>query len=693
MKIYEPAMLRNIGIIGHGSTGKTSLAEAMLFNSGAINRLGRVEDGNTVMDYEPEEIKKTSSVVAGFANISWKKSLINIIDTPGDANFIADAQNALHAVDCALITICAASGVEVQTEKLWDLAAENKLPKIIFINKMDRERANFYSVLTEIKDTFKVSLLPLQIPIGQEDTFSGVVDLIANKAYTFDEKGKANVTDIPDDLKDKVEEYKTMAVEAIAENDEELMDLYLEGEELPMDKVNAVLKKGLASGEIIPVLCGSATKNIGVSTLLDFILEATPSPIDREPFLGFKPGTEDQISRQPSSSELFSAMVFKTIIDPFAGKLTIFRVISGEVLSDSPVINSSKDSKERFGSILKLNGKKTETIAKAVTGDIVAVAKLKDTDTGDTFCDDKGEPIIYKLISFPKPNLSFAIQAKTKGDEDKIVQGLARLAEEDPTIRVTRNFETHEILLSGVGTGHLQVTVDKLLRKYNVDVLLQTPKVPYKETIKGKATVRYRHKKQSGGRGQFGECEITMSPNESGAGYEFIDKIFGGSIPRQFIPAVDKGIIDSKDSGILAGYPVVDFKIELIDGKHHPVDSSENAFKMAGSKAFKLAMADAKPTLLEPISKLEIIVPEENTGDIMGDLSSRRGAVSGYESKGKNTIIRATVPMSEILRYEPELRSMTSGKGTFSAEFMKYEEVPRELQTKIIEDNKKEKEE
>jgi len=693
MKTYEPAMLRNIGIIGHGSTGKTSLSEAILFTSGVTNRLGRVEDGNTIMDYEPEEIKKTASINAGFGYAPWKKTLINFIDTPGDANFIADARNVIKVVDCALLSICAASGVEVQTEKLWELCREQNLPKIIFINKMDRERANFDNVLNEIKETFKVSLLPLQIPIGQENSFSGIVDLIADKAYNYDENGKAKVMDIPSDIEDRVEEYKTMAIEAIAENDEELMDKYLEGEELPMDKVFTVLRGGLASGDVIPVLCGSATKNMGISNLLDFVSETVASPENHEDFQGFKIDSEEELVRKSSTSDSFSALIFKTIIDPFAGKLSVFRVLSGSISSDSQVINTTKDSKERFGSILKITGKKAETIEKAVTGDIVAVAKLKDTETGDTLCDDKGIPIVYKMINFPQPNLSFAIQAKAKGDEDKIVQGLMRLAEEDPTIKVTRNRETHEILLSGVGTGHLEVTVAKLRRKYNVDVLLQAPKVPYKETIKGKAQIRYRHKKQSGGRGQFGECEIIMSPNEAGDGYEFIDKIFGGSIPRQFIPAVDKGITDAKNAGILAGYPVVDFKIELIDGKHHPVDSSENAFKMAGSKAFKLAMADAKPTLLEPINKLEIIVPEENTGDIMGDLSSRRGAVSGFDSKGKNTIVHATVPMAEILRYEPELRSMTSGKGTFNAEFSHYEEVPHELQIKIINANKKEQEE
>jgi len=432
---------------------------------------------------------------------------------------------------------------------------------------------------------------------------------------------------------------------------------------------------------------------MGVALLLDFISETAPNPLNRGEVKGHKPDSEEEEIRNSVMDEKFSAVVFKTIVDPYAGKLTVFRVMSGSIDQDSQVLNSSKDSKERFGQILKLNGKKTDTIEKAVTGDIVAVAKLKDTVTSQTLCDEKLDPIVYDLITFPKPNLSFAISAKAKGEEDKVVQGLMKIGEEDPSLKVTRDAQTNEILLSGMGTGHLEISVEKLRRKFGVEVLLKTPKVPYMETIKGQAQVRYRHKKQSGGRGQFGECEIILSPNETGAGYEFIDKIFGGSIPRQFIPAVDKGITETLHAGVLAGYPVVDFKVELVDGKFHPVDSSENAFKMAGSKAFKNAMEQAKPTLLEPIVKMEIIVPEENTGDIMGDLSSRRGAVSGYETKGKNTIIKALVPMSEILRYEPDLRSMTSGKGNFAADFDHYEEVPHELQVKIIVAAKKEAEE
>ena len=692
MKVYEPSKLRNIGLFGHGSSGKTSLAEAILFSAGATTRLGRVEDGNTIMDFEPEETKKTSSISASFGYADWKKHLINIVDTPGDSNFIADARNALQTVDVAVMTVCAASGVEVQTEKFWDLFQETGLPVIFFINKLDRERADFYKALDEIRETFKISLLPFQIPVGIEHGFKGIVDLIAEKAYSFDDKGKPVAMDIPADMADTVEEYRTMAMEAIAENDEELMDAYLEGGELPMDKVYKVIKNGLASGAIIPVFCGSATKNAGIPPLLDFIVESASSPIEHAEFVGKKPESDEEIKVAPLPDDAFSGIVFKTIIDPFAGKLNVYRVISGTLEPDTNVLNATTGNKERIGQILKLFGKKQESIEKAVTGDIVAASKLKDTNTGNTLCSEK-RPVAFDMIHFPNPSLSFAIEPKAKGDEEKIVSGLTKLADEDPTVVISRDEQTNEIILSGMGTGHLEVTCEKLRRKFGVEVLLKTPKVPYKETIKTRIEQRYRHKKQTGGRGQFGECTIVIMPGEKNSGYEFEDKIFGGAIPKQYIPAVDKGVQERSGRGVLAGYPVVDFKVELIDGKFHPVDSSEHAFKMAGSMAFKEGAAQAKPTLLEPIMKMEIIVPEENTGDIMGDISSRRGAVQGFEAKGKNTIVRATVPMAEILRYEPDLRSMTSGKGTFTSEFMSYEEVPHELQQKIIEAAKKDEEE
>lgn len=694
MKVVETDKLRNVGLFGHGGSGKTSLAEALLYNAKSITRFGKVEDGNTVMDSEPEEIRKTSSINTGIGWAEWKKARLNILDTPGDANFTADSRNALVAVDSAVITICAASGVEVQTVKFWELADKYNLPKIVFVNKMDRERADYFNVLKEVSELFKVTLTPMQIPIGKEDSFQGIVDLLSNQAYTWqrDGSGKMQEVDIPEDLRSQADDYRIKAIEAIAENDEELMLSYLEGEELSPETIANGLRNGLKDGSIIPVFCGSANKNMAVQPLLDFIAEMAPSPLDRQPAIGFAPGTKDQIERKSDPQEPFSGVVFKTIIDRHAGKLNVFRVLSGSIQADSVVYNPNRETKERWGQVLKLQGKEKEAIDKAVLGDIVAVAKLKETLTGDTICNDK-EKIQYDLVKIPPPSLSFAIQPKSKGDEDKIQAGLYKLCEEDPTVRIRRDEQTKEFILEGVGQGHLEVTVEKLKRKFGVEVTFSTPKVPYKETIKQEARARYRHKKQTGGRGQFGECELIVKPLERGSGYHFVNKIVGGVIPRQYIPAVDKGVQERLARGVVAGYPVVDVEVSCVDGKHHPVDSSEMAFKMAGSMCTKLSVAEAKPILLEPIVNMEIIVPEANTGDIMGDLSSRRGRPGGMSSKGKNTIIKALVPLGEVLKYEPDLRSMTSGQGTFTIEFSHYEEVPGDMAQKIIEASKKAEEE
>ncbi|HPQ67751.1 MAG TPA: elongation factor G [bacterium] len=694
MKVIESGKLRNVGIFGHGGCGKTSLAEAMLFDAKTVTRLGKVEDGNTVMDFEPEEISKTASISTGLANAEWKKVRFNILDTPGDANFAADSRNVINAVDIALLTVCAASGVEVQTERFWELATAHSLPKIVFINKMDRERANYFGVLKEISEIFKVTLTPLQIPYGQEDSFQGVIDVLKGKAYTFPRDGSGAMTeaDIPADLKEQYEEYRTKAIEAIAENNEELMMAYLEGEELSDSDIAEGLKAGMKDGSLVPVLCGAANKNMGVQPLMNLIADAGPSPLDRQPFVGTTPGSEDAVERASAEDAPFSAIVFKTIIDRHTGKLNIFRVLSGSIGADSVAFNSQRETKERWGQVYKLAGKEKDSIDMAVTGDIVAVAKLKETLTGDTLCDEKAK-VVYDMVKIPQPSLSFAIQPKSKGDEDKIQSGLQRLCEEDPTVQIRRDEQTHEFILEGVGQGHLEVTVDKLKRKFGVEVTMTTPKVPYKETIKAPAKARYRHKKQTGGRGQFGECELTIAPRERGTGYEFVDKIVGGVIPRQYIPAVDKGCQERLARGVVAGYPLVDIEVAVVDGKFHPVDSSEMAFKMAGSMCLKAAVEQAKPVLLEPIVNMEIIVPEASTGDIMGDMSSRRGRPGGMSSKGKNTIIKAQVPLSEVLKYEPDLRSMTSGQGAFSMEFSHYEEVPGELAQKIIDASKKEEEE
>jgi elongation factor G len=690
MKVIESGKIRNVGLFGHGGSGKTSLAEAMLFNAKATTRLGRVEDGNTVSDWEPEETAKTSSISTGVLWCDWQKSRLNILDTPGDANFAAESRNVMTVVDAAVITVCAASGVEVQTTRFWELAAELGAPRIVFINKMDRERADFYAALKDVQETFRVTLTPLLIPIGKEESFHGVVDLLAGKAYLWERDGSGvmKTADIPAEVKGQADEYRTKAIEAIAENDEELMMAYLDGQELSMDALANALRQGIKTGGIVPVLCGGASKNMGVQPLMDLLADAAPSPLDRKPFAGVKPGTTEAIERVSSESDLFAAVVFKTIVDRHAGKLSVFRVVSGAIGADSQAANPNRGGKERWGQIFKLQGKDRETIEQAVCGDIVAVAKLKDTATGDTLCDEKA-PIQFQIIHFPEPSISFAIQAKAKGDEEKIQSGLQRLAEEDPTIRLRQDRQTQEYILEGVGQGHLEITVEKLRRKYGVEVNLATPKVPYKETIRVESTARYRHKKQSGGRGQFGECQLTIKPRPRGEGYLFVDDIVGGVIPRQFIPAVDKGVQERIARGVIAGYQLVDVEVAVNDGKYHPVDSSEMAFKIAGSMCFKNAVESAKPVLLEPVMNMEVVVPEQYVGDVMGNLSSRRGRPMGMLTKGRNTIIKAQAPLAEVLRYEPDLRSITSGQGNFSMEFSHYEEVPGELAQKIIDAAKK----
>jgi elongation factor G len=682
MRVIEPAKLRNIGLFGHGSTGKTTLLEAILYTTGLTTRMGRVEDGNTVSDFEAEEKAKGYSISTSLAYCDWNKHRLNFIDTPGGANFFAEAGFSLQVSDGVLLAVCAASGVEVGTEKVWNAAAEKGMPRVFFINKLDRERANFDATIKDIQDSFKINLVVLQLPIGQEANFEGIADVISGKAYKFDDKGLPVEMTVPAGMADRIAEARVKALESIAENDEALMEKYLGGEELSNEDVFTVLRKSVAAGEAFPVLCGSATKCAGIPLLLDFLVSALPSPLDHSTWKGTNPNNQQEEERISSPDAPFSAVVFKTN-SSFAGTMSMIRIASGNIAIDGSCYNSKTTVYERL-SLVKIQGKNTESIDEAVLGDLVGVAKMKNTHTGDTLCDEK-KTILYSYIVPPTPSISFSVQPKVKGDEDKVIGGLLKIAEDDPTVRVTKDAQTKEVILSGMGTGHIEVTMDKLVRRYKIEATLGTPKVPYLETIKGKANSRYRHRKQSGGRGQFGECEIVIYPLPRGGGYEFHDKIFGGVISKTFIPAVDKGIREAAENGVLAGYPTVDFQVDLIDGKMHDVDSSEMAFKIAGSMAFKQGILDLKPCLLEPIQKLEIIVPEENTGDIMGDLSSRRGQVQGFEAKGKNTVIRALVPLAEILRYEPDLRSMTSGRGLYASEFDHYQEVPHELAQKIIE--------
>ena len=693
MAKYESKSLRNLAVVGHGSTGKTSLCESILFISGKSERLGRVDDATSVMDFEPEEQKRRSSISSAANFVEWDKHKINFIDTPGDSNFTYDIKCSLSVVDNAVIVIDAVGGVEFQTQKVWELADEYDLPRAIFINRMDRERADFKKALESIKSNFKKKVTPICLPIGAEDKFNGIIDLIAFKAYSFaDNKGAGKASDIPAEMMDEAKAFRDTMVEDIAETDDELMNKYLEEGELSAEELKAGLQKGVSSGNLIPLICGSAIKGIGVSLLLDIAAGSFRSPVECPPKKGKIPGTDTVEERMPSEDAPFSAIVFKTIADPYAGRLTLFRVYSGKLNSDTAVYNSSKKVTEKFGHVFFLEGKNQKQAEVLIPGDIAGVAKLKDTVTGNTLCAEKS-PIIFDAVEVPNPIMSFAIEPKTRGDEDKIASSIHRLTEEDPTIAFTRNVETKEMILSGMGQVHIEVNIEKMKRKFGVEVNLNTPKVPYKETIKGKTNVQGKYKKQSGGRGQFGDCWIDIEPLPRGGGFIFEDKIVGGVIPGQYRPAVEKGIVEAAAKGVIAGYPVVDFKVALTFGSYHTVDSSEMAFKIAGSMAFQKGVEQCQPILLEPIVNINIEVPDEYMGDVIGDLNSRRGRVLGMESHGSNQVIKGQVPLAEILKYAPDLRSMTSGRGNFTYTESHYEEVPAFIAEKIIAESKKEKEE
>jgi elongation factor G len=693
MAKYESKSLRNLAVVGHGGTGKTSLCESFLFVSGKSERLGRVDDSTSCMDFEPEEQKRRVSISSAANFVEWEKHKINFIDTPGDSNFAYDIKCSMSVVENTVIIVDAVGGVEFQTQKVWELADEFKLPRIIFINRMDRERSNFTTALESIKSKFKKKVTPVCLPIGAEDKFNGIVDLIGLKAYLFsDNKGIGKAIDIPAEMEDEVKSLHDSLVEDIAEADDELMNKYLEAGELSDEELKTGLKKGVSSGSLIPVVCGSSTKGIGISLLLDLIVSSFASPVDRGPIKGKKPKTDDIEEREPSEDAPFSAIVYKTIADPYAGRLTLFRVYSGTLKSDTPVYNSSRKITEKFGHVFFLEGKNQKQAEVLIPGDIAGVAKLKETTTGDTLCNEKA-PIILEKVAVPPPIISYAMEPKTRGDEDKIASSIHRLTEEDPTIVYTRNVETKEMILSGMGQVHIEVNIEKMKRKFGVEVNLNTPKIPYKETIKGKTNVQGKYKKQSGGRGQFGDCWIDIEPQPRGAGFLFEDKIVGGVIPGQYRPAVEKGIVEAAAKGVIAGYPVVDFKIALTFGSYHTVDSSEMAFKIAGSMAFQKGVMDCQPILLEPIVNIEIEIPEEYMGDVIGDLNSRRGRVQGMDANGSNQIIKGQVPLAEILKYAPDLRSMTSGRGNFTYTHSHYEEVPAYIAEKIIAESKKDKEE
>ena len=682
---YETAKLRNLGIVAHGGAGKTSLVEAILFNTGMTDRLGRVDDGTSSMDFEPEEIKRHITISSSLHHCEWKGNSLHIVDTPGYTNFLHDTRNCLRVLGGAVLIVSAISGVKAQTQKIWEWCNEFEVPRIAFVNKMDRERADFLKAVDDMSKTLGTRAVVVNMPIGAAEEFSGIIDLVAMKAryFEFDEKGTFREEEIPAEYREEAERLRALLVEAAAEADDTLMEKYLESETLSNEDILLGLREGTLTSTFTPVLCGSALANIGVRSLLEYIVACLPSPVENGTQIGTNPKTGETEERKADEAAPLSAMVFKTISDPYTGKLTLFRVYSGTLKSDSSIYNPNKEAMERIGQIFQLEGKKQRPIEEATAGDIVAVPKLKATATGDTLCDG-AHPVIFESPLPLKPVISFALQAKSKNDEDKIHSALQRMTEEDPTIQVQRDEETKEMILSGMGQVHLEVAVEKLKRKFGVEVELKEPKVPYRETVKKAVEQAYRHKKQSGGRGQFADVTIRLEPLSRSEGYEFVDKVVGGVVPRQYIPAVDKGIQEAMHHGHLGGFPVVDVRVTLFDGSHHSVDSSEMAFKIAGSMGFKKAMESANPVLLEPVMNMEITVPDDCIGDVIGDMNSRRGKVFGVEPKANSQVISARVPMAEVLSYAPELRSMTSDRGLFTMEFSHYEEVPPHLTTKIL---------
>ena len=683
MKVYDAATIRNVALVGHTGSGKTQLTSAILADTGMVNRFGKVDDGTTVTDFDEEEIARKHTLSASLAYAEWNKHKINLIDTPGMGNFLSDARAGLQVADAALIVIDAVAGVMVQTEKVWETAEEFGLPRVMVLNRLDRERASLERSLQALRELCSRTVIPIQLPIGDERSFRGVVDLITRKALIFqaDESGKFKEDAVPADMAAAVETAREALIEMVAEADEQLMEKFFEAGTLTDEELVAGLRMGTLTAKLFPLVCTSAIANIGVPQLLDAILTILPSPVDR-PFKGqAKDGSE--VERKADEKAPAAAFVWKTIADPFAGRITMFRVVSGVLKSDSTVHNKTKDAQERFGTLQLLQGKTPAAVPEIKAGDLGAVAKLKDTLTGDTL-GDKSDPTVFPPLKFPEPVLAYAIEPKTRGDEDKISSSMHRIEEEDPSIHYSRDPQTKELLLAGQGQLHIEVTVAKLKRRFGVDVNLKPPRIPYRETIKASTEAHGRHKKQTGGHGQFGDCKIRVEPLARGSDFEFVDDIFGGSIPRQYVPAVEKGIQDARTRGYLAGYPMVDFRVTVYDGSYHDVDSNELSFKLAGSLAFKDAMTRARPTILEPVMNVEVYAPSDFAGDLMGDLNSRRGRIAGMDTRGAMTIIKAQVPMSEMLTYEQHLTSATGGRGSYHMEYSHYDEVPSHLQTKII---------
>ena len=687
MKAFATENIRNLAVIGHGDAGKTQLVSSLLYVAGTHTRWGKVDEGTTVTDYDEDSIERKVSLNNNFAHLEYKDTKINLIDTPGYAAFVSHARPALRVADCALGVVDGVHGIEVQTEKTWQYANEFMLPRFMVINKIDKEHADFGHALDTASSSFARSIVPFTLPIGNEVNFRGVVDVVHQKAYEFDENGKAKGIAIPSEGKALLDSTRERLIELVAESDDELMEKYFDKGTLPEEDIIPNLARAIAASKLCPVYAVSATNLIGLQILLDHLVEFAPNPATHEMEYGFKDNemTGDRINRKYSNDEPFSAYVFRTIADPFAGRINVLKVVSGKVVSDATVQNTTRDTPERLGALHVISGKTLDKVNEAATGDIIAVVKLKDTQTGDTLA-DKAKQIVFPKVEYPEAAIAFAIEPKSRADEDKISAALHKILEEDPSLHFDRDPQTKEFILSGSGQLHIETVVKKLEQRYHVEVTLHPPKVPYKETITQQVEVQGRHKKQSGGRGQFGDCKVIFEPLQRGEGFIWVDKIFGGSVPQNFRPAIEKGIIEAAANGAVAGYPLVDFKVTLIDGSFHAVDSDEHSFRAAGRKAFRAAIEKARPTLLEPIMDVEVFTPQEVSGDIMGDLNSRRGRVSGMDMRGKQQVIKAKVPLAEMLDYQSKLNSVTQARGSYHMQFSHYDPLPGNLAQKVIDE-------
>src|SRR6059058_463267 len=683
MKVYATEAIRNLAVIGHGDAGKTQLVSSLLYVAGATPRWGKVDEGTTTTDHDEDSIARKITLNTALAHLEHKETKVNLIDTPGYAAFVSHARPAARVADCGIVVVDGVKGVEVQTEKVWNYANEFMLPRLMVVTKLDKEHSDIGIALDSAHNVFKRAIVPFTLPIGKEHNFKGIVDVVHMKAYEFDERGKAKEIDIPADGRDVVDKTRKRLVELVAESDDALMEKYFDQGTLDDADVLPNIGAAIANSKLCPVFAVSTMNLVGLSTLLDHIIEFAPDPAHHEAEHGKNEKGEEE-SRKYSSTEPFSAYCFRTIADPFAGRINVFKIFSGKVGTDATVYNSTRGTSERLGALHTTQGKQLDKVPEANAGDIIACVKLKETQTGDTLC-DKSAPIVYDGVEYPEAAIAFAIEPKSRQDEEKISVAIHKILEEDPALSFTRDAQTKEFLLAGSGQLHVETVIDKLKKRYSVEVTLHPPKVPYKETITARAEVQGRHKKQTGGRGQFGDCKVVFEPLPRGEGFVFEDKIFGGSVPQQFRPAIEKGIVEAASGGAIAGYPMVDFKATLIDGSYHTVDSDEHSFRAAGRKAFRNAVDKIKPTLLEPIMDVEVVAPVECSGDIMGDLNSRRGRVQGMDMRGKNQVIKAQVPMSEMLDYQSKLNSITAARGTFHMEFSHCDPVPGQIAQKIVE--------